>query len=175
MVLVAVGTLVAACGGTTSPGVANLGSTTSMAAAPASATPAPFGGVQQQYQYAVSYAECMRSHGDSNFPVPAPPSKHGFAFNPDADSHSPQFASAHRACKHLLPNNGGLPTASQSAAETAKLLQYAKCMRSHGEPNFPDPTVKSDQFGFSLNGIDPNSPQYQAAQKACQSLLPGGL
>jgi hypothetical protein len=43
-------------------------------------------------------------------------------------------------------------------------------MRTHGVPTFPDPIVSSRLFGFSLNGIDPNSPQFQAAQKACESV-----
>lgn len=50
-------------------------------------------------------------------------------------------------------------------------LAYSRCMRSHGVLNFPDP---STQGGFSIgseSGIDPSSPQFQAAQKACQSLM----
>ena len=156
--------------------MASLGNVKTMTTAPsASTTPTPFAGLQQEYQHVVFYAECMRSHGVSDFPDPAPPSNQGFAFNPEADSHSPEFASANKACKHLLPANGGPPTASQRAAETTKLLKYAKCMRSHGEPGFPDPIVKPDQLGFNLNGIDLNSPRFPAAQKACRSLSSGGL
>jgi hypothetical protein len=49
-------------------------------------------------------------------------------------------------------------------------------MRSHGVPSFPDPTSNG---GVSIqvqpgNGIDPNSPAFQSAQRACQSLLPAG-
>jgi hypothetical protein len=122
----------------------------------------------------VSYAECMGSHGVSDFPDPTPPSGHGFAFNPTADSHSPGFAAASKACKHLLPDSGGRPTPAQVAAVTVKLLKYSECMRSRGEPGFPDPVVNSHEIGFSLKGIDPTLPQFQAAQKACQSFLPGG-
>lgn len=120
----------------------------------------------------VNYAGCMRSHGVSGFPDPAPPSNHGFAFNPDPDSHSPEFTSANSACKHLLPDNGGPPTAAQLAAVTVKLLKYSECMRSHGEPGFPDPIVNSHQIRFK--GVDPSSPQFQSAQQACHSVLPGG-
>jgi hypothetical protein len=48
-------------------------------------------------------------------------------------------------------------------------LKFAGCMRQHGEPDFPDP---SSDGVFSLNGVDPGSPEYQGAQKACQNLLP---
>jgi hypothetical protein len=45
-------------------------------------------------------------------------------------------------------------------------------MRAHGIPNFPDPTVQDNAqnkgVGFSLNGINPNSPQVKAAAKTCQ-------
>jgi hypothetical protein len=41
-------------------------------------------------------------------------------------------------------------------------------MRSHGVPNFPDPVNGAVKNLISL-GIDPTSPQVQAALKACQS------
>ncbi len=56
---------------------------------------------------------------------------------------------------------------------TAQALSYAKCMRSHGIPNFPDPTVQdnahSKGVGFSMpSGVDPHSPPFQSAAKLCQ-------
>jgi hypothetical protein len=54
-------------------------------------------------------------------------------------------------------------------------INYAACMRSHGLANFPDP---SSGGGIQLNassGINPASPAFQAAQKACQSDLPKGV
>jgi hypothetical protein len=49
-------------------------------------------------------------------------------------------------------------------------------MRTHGVPGFPDPTTQGGG-GFSISlphGIDPRSPQFQAAQQTCESKLPGG-
>jgi hypothetical protein len=49
-------------------------------------------------------------------------------------------------------------------------------MRTHGVPDYPDPTSQSGG-GFSISlphGIDPRSPQFQAAQQACRSKLPKG-
>jgi len=45
-------------------------------------------------------------------------------------------------------------------------------MRSHGVPNFPDPSGG----GLNLNGtgINPFSPSFRAAQSSCSKLLPGG-
>lgn len=52
-------------------------------------------------------------------------------------------------------------------------LKFASCMRSHGVPNFPDP---SSGGGLSLNGsgINPQSPSFQGAQRACAKFQPGG-
>jgi hypothetical protein len=46
-------------------------------------------------------------------------------------------------------------------------------MRSHGVPNFPDPQFSGGGVRIGGTGLDPNSPQFTAAQKACQSKLPG--
>jgi len=61
-------------------------------------------------------------------------------------------------------------------ASYAQELEYASCMRRHGEPDFPDPSSSGGGISFSLRGIDPNSPQFQRANGACRSLspLPGG-
>jgi hypothetical protein len=169
LTIVVVAVIFAACGVSSGPGVASLGSTTTTAPAVGTANPSPFQSPQKEYSYMLSYAECMRIHGLPNFPDPTQ-NNGSISFNPKADSNSPRFSSANSSCKHLLPNNGGRPTTAQLAAETAKLLKYAQCMRIHGVPNFPDPTVKPGLFGFSLEGVDPNSSQFLAAQKTCASL-----
>lgn len=52
-------------------------------------------------------------------------------------------------------------------------IKVADCMRSHGVPNFPDPSHGGG--GIQLpSGINPQSPAFQAAQKTCFKLLPGG-
>jgi hypothetical protein len=55
---------------------------------------------------------------------------------------------------------------------TSAALTYARCGRSSGVPNFPDPSANGD---FRLaRGTDPSSPAFRAAQAKCQKLLPGG-
>jgi hypothetical protein len=52
----------------------------------------------------------------------------------------------------------------------AHQLEYAHCMRAHGERDFPDPSASG---GFSLPGsIDEHSSTFLAADDACKSLLP---
>lgn len=59
-------------------------------------------------------------------------------------------------------------TASQAVAAS----KAARCMRSHGVPNFPDPSslpgVLKGHFGFTVgSGIDPGTPQFEAAYEYC--------
>lgn len=55
----------------------------------------------------------------------------------------------------------------------AQALAYAKCMRSHGVPSFPDP-VQGPNGQVSLGGLGIKWPQATAARLACKSLAPAG-
>jgi hypothetical protein len=119
----------------------------------------------------------MRTHGVPNMPDPTSSgqfiTKAGTLNGVSGvDQSSPQYASANKACKHLLPDGGQFTPAEQQQA-LAKLLKYAQCMRTHGVPNMPDPTSAGRGVGLGLPaGVDPNSPQYQSAEAACRSLQP---
>lgn len=52
--------------------------------------------------------------------------------------------------------------------------RFSVCMRSHGLPTFPDPNGQGVIQLGSGSGLDPRSPQFQAAQRACRKLLPNG-
>ena len=68
----------------------------------------------------------------------------------------------------------GSNNASSSSGEAAG-IKFADCMRSHGVPNFPDPTSGGGGVKIPLgSGVNPQSPAFQSAQKACSKLLPGG-
>ena len=64
-------------------------------------------------------------------------------------------------------------TTTQGNSPADKAQQYVQCMRSHGEPNFPEP-VNGYLTLDPSSGINPNSPKYQAAQLACRSFAPSG-
>jgi hypothetical protein len=77
---------------------------------------------------------------------------------------------------------GGSASPSQSAPTYVQVLALAKCMRSHGVPNFPDPDA-SGGYSLTANGslagaggssVDINSSQAQAAYGDCRHLVPGG-
>ena len=65
-------------------------------------------------------------------------------------------------------NPAASPTSSLDPNEA--LLAFAQCMRDNGVPDFPDP--KEDGISLGGTGIDRNSPEFKAAQKACETLLP---
>jgi hypothetical protein len=47
-------------------------------------------------------------------------------------------------------------------------------MRAHGLADFPDPSSQGLQIGGGPGSdLNPGSPRFQAAQKACRSLMPG--
>jgi hypothetical protein len=119
----------------------------------------------------VKYAACMRSNGVPNFPDPDATGTITITTSPSLDPGSPLFQKAEADCRHLLPPGKTLSQAQQQKVKK-RLLAFAACMRSHGVPGYPDPTFSnggvSQGFGRS-NGIDPNSPIFQAAQKACRS------
>jgi hypothetical protein len=68
-------------------------------------------------------------------------------------------------------NHSATSGSSGPQSRESELLKFAVCMRSHGVPNFPDPT---NGFLKIPPGIGPTSPQLQAANQACQHLLPNG-
>jgi hypothetical protein len=55
------------------------------------------------------------------------------------------------------------------------LVAFSGCMRSHGMPNFPDPQrVGGRSLKLTIHRLEASNPQYQAAQRACNHLLPNG-
>ncbi|MGO9899940.1 MAG: hypothetical protein ACLP0J_09650 [Solirubrobacteraceae bacterium] len=66
------------------------------------------------------------------------------------------------------------PSKSASNLEAAG-ISFADCMRSHGVPNFPDPSSAGGGVQFSGYGINSQSPAFRSAQSACQKLMPGGI
>ncbi len=79
--------------------------------------------------------------------------------------------------------DGGGATTSASASTgegagagspEAAALAFAKCMRSNGLPNFPDPKAGGGFLFHTGAGVDPSSPAFKAAQAKCKKFLPEG-
>jgi hypothetical protein len=123
---------------------------------------------------ALAYSQCMQSHGDPNFPNPkqGPGGAWLYPMTPQTQQYvsGPAFDTAQRACRKVQPNQGITPAQRRAALD--QLLKLARCMRAHGVTGFPDPTSNNGGVGIHIsNGIDPSSPQFQAAAKSCR--MPG--
>ncbi len=129
--------LAAACGGGRSP---------------AGSGGSPTAGGPANSPSAVAYSACMRSHGVPNYPDPDSSGQLPKGDAPQFGVSTPQYQAAQQACRHLLPagrsiqqqehqcmQNSDCPPALVQQMMTAD-LKLARCMRSHGVPNFPDPT-----------------------------------
>ena len=153
-------------------GFAGAGSSAPAGSEPASSAPA--GSAPPKGEAGLlAYSQCMRAHGVPDFPDPVGNSLQLKASQgSDLDPTSPQNIAAQKACKSLQP--AGPPGGKVDAAQQANALKYSACMRDNGVPNFPDPVFSDGGVQLKITNIDPNSPQFVAAQKACQSLQPIG-
>jgi hypothetical protein len=179
--LLLTGVLLAGCGGgSPSAGVASLGSHTS-ASHSSSSGAAGANAVQEASptSQALAYTSCMHTHGVPNFPEPQV-SEHGGSTSikmavPAGVGQSPKFKVASEACRKLLP--GGEPgnQAPLTPAQQQQYLRAAACIRSHGVPNFPDPTFSGGGVHIEHEKLNESSPAFKAAVHDCESLIPGGV
>jgi hypothetical protein len=168
------GLLASACGGSSGTQVAQAPSTNASTNSSAQSSGSGTGN-------AMAYSACMRKHGVPTFPDPDS-SGHikitsgvdGSGHKTGVDTNSPQFRKAQQACRKLQPK-GGRPSPQQQARERQAMLKFSQCMRSHGVPKFPDPQFDPNGGSKMTIGkdVNPNSPEFKAAQKACQKLVPG--
>lgn len=169
---VILGVAVAACsGGSTSPTVpsAAAGPTTTVSQAGGSSSDGT-----TPLAKALAYSQCMRSHGVSNFPDPVATPSGGYGFRTQGvDPNSSAFQSASKACNALVPGGWGTAGQQLSAAQQQQWLNWAKCIRAHGVPDFADPTFSGGEVHITRG----DSPQVQSAIDACKSQMPssGGL
>jgi hypothetical protein len=155
--------VVSACGSSPGSHVAQLGSTTTKSSSNLSAASAQKNG-------AVAFSRCMRSHGVPAYPDPGSggllPKK-----TPQQVGVSPsEFQAAQGACIHLVPN-GGQPTQAQVQQYRSTMLSYARCIRSHGVSNMPDPDSRGHLNIGPGTDVAVNSPQFQSAYQVCKSKL----
>jgi hypothetical protein len=122
----------------------------------------------------LAFARCMRSHDVPDFPDPNSSGALPKSQVAQLTARNPQFPAAHRACEHLLPN-GGQPTQAQVQQAWNDMRNFARCMRSQGVPDWPDPASTSQQdqrpFFHLPYSIDPNAPQIITRISTCQHVL----
>lgn len=125
------------------------------------------------YAKALEYAQCMRAHGIPNYPDPN--SQGQFIIANGSNVNLPKVSdsvrnAALKACQSLEPPSLAKGPSGSQGQRTSNQLKFSECMRRHGEPSFPDPASNGS---ITLpKGMNPQSPQFQKAEKACQSLMP---
>lgn len=165
LLLVSLAVVAAGCGGgSKAPGVASLGPTPSPGKSHGSAARG------STAAHVEAFSTCMRTHGVPSFPGPNSQGSISVGSGSGIDANSTQFRAAAKACAGLLPT----PSPAQQQVIQTALLHLAVCMRAHGVPDFPDPSLSGGRPPVktaSLGGIDPNSPQFQSAETTCISKL----
>jgi hypothetical protein len=153
--LIVVALLVAACGGSPSAGSGGSAGTGGSASNSASASP-------------LAFSHCMRSHGVSNFPDPDSSGAIPKVGPQQLGVSSSWFQQAQSACAYLLQ-----PSDAQVQQTLSGMRDFARCMRSHGVRDWPDPTTDIDgQLVFDVHGqINPDSPHISTTSDECSHLL----
>jgi hypothetical protein len=168
--------LLAACG--SSPASAGPGSPASAGTGSAAAGSA-----------AVSYAHCMRSHGLPDYPDPGSSGTLPKTSARLLGVSTAVYTAAQDACQNLLPEAGTSLTNSslqqcylagvcpqalvQQALSAGRV--FAQCMRAHGVPYWPDPTVDAEGRPlFNINVPRPQPQQVTTAGDECSRLHPAG-
>jgi hypothetical protein len=137
-----------ACGGSGSNANANAGSS------------------QDNEQQVVKFARCMREHGVE---VQTPTGSGGPIRVKGANGQT--MEAAQKACQRYQPKGGKENLSpAQRAEREDQINKFAKCMREHG---VQVETSGSGGLGIRLKDVNPESPGFRAAQKACEGFLPG--
>jgi hypothetical protein len=120
-------------------------------------------------EQALAFAQCMRDNGvdmpdpevdgDGNLRMRA-----GGGLSIDEGA----MEEAMEACEDLRPDFGSQMTPEDQSEMQDRLLAYAECMRDNGI-DMPDPEFDEGMVRFGPpEGIDPEDPEFQAAQETCQ-------
>jgi hypothetical protein len=130
-----------------------------------SATPAPAASAADAHATWVTYVQCVRGNG------------HPDVLDRVRDPHGTWSVPVDPATVNAPACEGALRQALQAsrvkreptAAEMARLRQYAQCVRDHGMPNYPDPGT--DGVIDMPEGMRDN-PSLGPAFMACQQYAP---
>ena len=139
---------------------------------------------------AVAFSACVRSHGVPNFPDPDTTGQLPKTDAGQLGVSNSQYEAARQACQHLLPTGGSLKQREDQCMQNSDcspaLVQQlmtadrklARCMRSHGVPNFPDPTADSGGpfFNITKAGISDaasHTRRFEAKLDQCARLVGG--
>jgi hypothetical protein len=154
--------LLAGCGGSSSAGPGP---------SPATFTAAAF-----------SYARCMRTHGLPSFADPSMTDHNGqqvaYLATPDSLHASPAFEVADKVCQRILaPVLDTGQSLTVQATREQHMIAFAKCMRGHVVPHFPDPNAAGQLTPEMIASakIDLHAPAVFTAAETCLPSADGAI
>jgi hypothetical protein len=120
------------------------------------------------------FARCMRAEG-IEMPDPGPDGMVAMpAGRVDDKAGMQKMEAALEKCREFLPDGGEPPKAT--AEDLAKAREYAKCVREHGLPGFPDPDPETGQFRLGPGQSDDMKDLAKASENCRQfgaGVMPG--
>jgi hypothetical protein len=125
----------------------------------------------------LAISQCMRAHGVPNFPDPSkgPEGSEGMTVTMTPGSSTvtvdgipfsgPAFESAEKTCKLF---GGGTAPPQISESQRVAAFDFARCMRTNGVPNFPDPVFGAGGgIGSPKAQVSRDSPAVKRAAAIC--------
>jgi hypothetical protein len=146
---------------------------------------APAGGgandTAANHEKAVKFAECMRANGVSEFPDPTTTGTltlDGVVNGSSLNLNAPASKRALTACKDLEP--AGFTGSKRTPHQQQAALEFARCMRENGVPDFPDPTpngplIDTARIPSAAGRGAQSIPGFTAAAKKCTAAYSGEL
>lgn len=128
----------------------------------------PASNVQQTL---LQLAQCYRANGQPNFPDPVQDAEGRWGF-PEPRGRPEPPAACKSLSRQVKQGNPRTVPKPPTAAEMAKLRDFAKCMRQHGVPDWPDPN-DNGHFTLPTRLAPPNGDQLtREPLTACPSADP---
>jgi hypothetical protein len=124
-------------------------------------------------QAALHFAQCMRDNGVPTFPDPVAKPDGSFGFDRPRGVQPSELDDALESCRSEARAAGIDSLAAADDPETRdQLLDFSRCMRANGVPDFPDPKPGASGSLRSIFGdIDVQSPRVQKAMQSCDLIL----
>jgi hypothetical protein len=168
--------VVAACGGEEDGAgaqVASLGETTTTDDDSESNDDSTAVSDEDRDEAMLAFARCMREHG-----VDMPDPQNGKVVigiggpgkGKPSQAEMKKVDEAQKACAEHLEGIRPQISEEDRAEMQEAMLAYARCMREHGV-DVPDPTFDGQGGGFRMRLDSRDDPDFEEAQKACQSKL----
>jgi hypothetical protein len=124
-------------------------------------------------QAALDFAQCMRDNGVPTFPDPVAKPDGSFGFDRPQGVQPSELDDALESSRSEAKTAGIDSLGRADDPETRdQLLEFSRCMRANGVPEFPDPKAGASGSLRNIFGdVDVQSPRLQKAMESCDSIL----